>query len=142
VELRWLGPDDVEAVASAAHLFDDKPRRKWTAEFLTRDNHHLGIAYVDGEPAGFVTGVELIHPDKATEMLLYELGVDEAFRRRGVGNALTRGLAAVARARGCREMWTLTEPDNDPALATYRSAGAEGRSDAVVLTWRLTDTPT
>ena len=37
---------------------------------------------------GFVSGVEVTHPDKGTEMFLYELAVDEPFRRRGIGRAL------------------------------------------------------
>ncbi len=32
-----------------------------------------------------VSGVELTHPDKGTEMFLYELGVAERFRGRGIG---------------------------------------------------------
>ena len=35
------------------------------------------IAYVDARPVGFVSGVEMTHPDKDTEMFLYELAVDE-----------------------------------------------------------------
>jgi len=42
----------------------------------------LLIAYVEGEPAGFVSGTELSHPDKAQpEMFLNELGVEAAARR-------------------------------------------------------------
>jgi ribosomal protein S18 acetylase RimI-like enzyme len=90
---------------------------------------------VDGRPAGFVTGIELTHPDKSTEMFLYELGVDAAFRRQGIGRQLTEALATVARERGCYGMWTATEPDNTAALATYRAAGATSSDPAVVLTW-------
>jgi ribosomal protein S18 acetylase RimI-like enzyme len=85
VEIRELGPGDVEVVMAAPHLFDEPPRREWAAGFLQRDGNHLLLAYVGDEPAGFVSGVEVLHPDKGVEMMLYELGVDEAFRRRGVG---------------------------------------------------------
>jgi len=53
---------------------------------------------------GFVSGVELTHPDKGSEMFLYELGVDAAARRRGVGRALVEALRALARRRGCYGM--------------------------------------
>ena len=92
---------------------------------------------MDGRPAGFVTGVELTHPDKGTEMFLYELGVDAAFRRQGIGRQLTEALAAVARERGCYGMWVGTEPDNAAALATYRAAGASSSETFVVLSWDL-----
>lgn len=133
VEIRELAPDDVEVVMAAPHLFDEPPRREWSESFLRRDGNHLLVAYVDDEPAGFVSGVEVLHPDKGVEMMLYELGVDEAFRRRGIGAALVRALVDVARRLGCRTVWVLTEPDNDPALATYRAAGFTGPETSSVL---------
>ena len=74
--IRRLAPDDIDDVMTAGHLFDDPPRRDWTAAFLAHAGHHLLLALVDDEPAGFVTGIECLHPDKGAEMLLYELGVD------------------------------------------------------------------
>ena len=88
VEIRRLAPGDEAAVLAAGHLFDGPPRPEATARFLAEPTHHLLVAYEDGEPAGFVTGVETTHPDKGTEMFLYEIGVDEPARRRGTGTAL------------------------------------------------------
>jgi ribosomal protein S18 acetylase RimI-like enzyme len=82
-----------------------------------------------------VSGVELTHPDKGTEMFLYELAVDEAHRRRGIGTALVEELAALARVHGCYGMWVLTDRDNPAALATYRRAGASADSDQVMFEW-------
>ena len=70
-----------------------------------RHGHHLLIAYEDEQAVGFVSGVEVTHPDKGTEMFLYELAVDEPFRRRGIGRALVERLAALAREAGCYGMW-------------------------------------
>lgn len=137
MQLRWLGPDDADAVERAAHLFDDRPDPQWTEAFLSRPDHHLALAEVDAVPAGFVTGIELTHPDKGTEMLLYELGVDDAYRRRGIGTALTRALAERARDRGCYGMFVLTDADNTAALATYRRAGSGVPSPQVMLDWDL-----
>ena len=75
-----------------------------------------------------MSGVETTHPDKGTEMFLYELGVDDAFRGRGIATALVEALAAHARGLGCHGMWVLTEEDNAVARRTYRAAGgAEDR---------------
>ena len=126
---------DAAAVADAAHLFDAAPRSDATRRFLGDDRHHLLIAYVDGAPAGMVTGVEMTHPDKGTEMFLYELGVDPAYRRRGVGGALTTALADLARERGCYGMWLVTEADNAAAQATYRRTGGEREDDQIGYTW-------
>jgi len=137
VQVRRLGPGDDAAVAAAARVFDRQPRDDWTSLFLTRDGHHLLVAYVSGLAAGFVTGIEMTHPDKGTEMMLYELGVDASLRRRGIGRALVEALRDVARQRQCRSMWVPVEPDDEPAIATYLSAGAGPPEPAVLLSWEF-----
>ena len=136
-EILRLTFDDVDRVIAAGHLFDDAPRREWTAAFLTREGNHLLLATVDGQPAGFITGIENLHPDKSPEMLLYELGVDEAFRRRGVGRSLVVALRDLAVECGCSEMWVPIEPGNDLAVATYLAAGADPPEPAATMTWGL-----
>jgi ribosomal protein S18 acetylase RimI-like enzyme len=130
----------VEAVMAAGHLFDGPPRQVATERFLADEGHHLLIAYVDGVPAGMVTGVEMTHPDKGTEMFLYELGVDEPYRRRGVGQALVSALADLASGRGCYGMWVIMGGDNVAARTTYSRAGASAGTDEekqVVLLWNF-----
>ena len=140
MELRWMTPADADAVAVASHLFDHELRSEWVRHFLAQPNHHLCIAYASGEPAGFVSGVELTHPDKGTEMFLYELGVDDRFRRRGIGKALVAALAELARESGCYGMWVLTDSDNSGAVRTYKSAApVSDQSESLMLSWRLDD---
>ena len=141
MELRWLGPTDVDAVLGAAALFDEAPTRTGAERYLTRPGHHLCVAYVAGQPAGFVSGVEMTHPDKGTEMFLYELGVDEPHRGRGLGRALVVALRERARDRGCSGMWVLTDAGNAAALAAYRAAGAVQREPAVMLDWQFDAEP-
>ena len=138
MRIERLGPGDDAAVLAAGHLFDGPASAVATADFLTRQGHHLLLAYADDEPAGFITGVETVHPDKGTELFLYELGVDPRYQRRGVGTALVEALLEIARSAGCHSMWVATEATNQAAVATYRRAGA-GRPDdqVVVLTWEL-----
>ncbi|WP_406148975.1 GNAT family N-acetyltransferase [Streptomyces sp. NBC_01012] len=126
---------------AAAHLYDTPPRPEWAAGFLAADGHLMLIAYEDGVPAGFVSGIEMLHPDKGKEMCLYELSVDEPYRRRGIGRALTEALAAEARERGCYDMWVGVERDNGAALATYRSAGAADDGVFAMLTWEFGTPP-
>jgi len=128
-----LQPGDEARVLSAADLFDDEPTERWTAAFLAREGHHLLLAFDGDRAVGFVSGVETIHPDKGIELFVYELGVDEDHRRRGIALALLERLEAIAAERGCRGMWVATEPDNVAALATYRSAAYDAPEPCVVL---------
>jgi ribosomal protein S18 acetylase RimI-like enzyme len=130
---------DAEAVTAGAPLFDGPPTTSATARFLDSPDHHLLFAYdEDGEVVGMISGVETTHPDKGTEMFLYELAVAEPARRWGVATALVHALADLARANGCYGMWVGTEPDNVAALATYRRTGANREEPFISLTWDFT----
>lgn len=126
---------EAEDVQAAGHLFDNKPKAEATKRFLEDERHHLLIAYVDEAPAGMITGVEMTHPDKGTEMFLYELGVDDAYQGQGIGKALVTALADLADERGCYGMWVVADEDNAPAVATYSKAGGDLENGQVVLVW-------
>ena len=136
IRVRRMGPGDDAHVHSAAHLFDRPLDPAATARFLASADHHLLIGFIGAAPVGFVTGVELTHPDKGTEMFLYELAVDSAFRGRGFGSALVGGLAALARDRGCYGMWVLTDDDNVAAIRAYERAGGRRVAAQRMLDWR------
>ncbi len=137
VDIRRLGAGDEALMDAVSPNFDAPVKAPAATRFLTAEDHHILVAYDGSSAAGFVTGVETTHPDKGTEMFLYELGVGEAFRGRGIGKALVTALAAVARRRGCYGMWVLADGDNDAALATYVAAGAVEQSHPIMLGWEF-----
>lgn len=137
MNIRKIESGQDQLVLEAAVLFDETPHSDATARFLASDTHHLFIAYEGGTPAGFVTAVEMTHPDKGTELFLYELGVDEKFRRQGIGSALVEHLREFAKERGCYGMWVLVDNDNEPALATYRKTNPDETSPQTMLGWKL-----
>jgi aminoglycoside 3-N-acetyltransferase I len=128
-------------LSAGAELFDGYPQDVATARFLASPGHHLLFAYDDAQRGattkvvGMISGVETTHPDKGTEMFLYELSVAPAARRHGIATALVRALAALAQERGCYGMWVGTDAANAAALATYRRAAAKEETPFVMLSW-------
>jgi ribosomal protein S18 acetylase RimI-like enzyme len=138
MDIRRLGPGDEQALEKVGPQFDKPVDAAAGTRFLNSEGHHILVAYEGEAVAGFVTGVEMTHPDKGTEMFLYELGVDPMFRGRGFGTALVKALAVLARERNCYGMWVLTDDDNGAALATYAAAGGTRESTNVLLSWKFT----
>jgi [ribosomal protein S18]-alanine N-acetyltransferase len=125
-----------ERVKAAERLFDDPVDLAATRRFLEIETNHLLIAYVDGQPAGFVSGTELTHPDQADpELFLNELGVDAEYRGRGIGKELVAHLWGIAQGRGCRGMWVLTDDSNPAALKVYAGAGGTRLAPQVMFQW-------
>ena len=132
-----MGPTDAERVKAAADLFDGEPKSEAVARFLDDPGHHLLIAYDHDAAIGFVSGVEVTHPDKGTEMFLYELGVDSGHRHHGIGTALVERLAELAKSKGCYGMWVLVDDENAAAAATYRKAHGDVESQPLMFSWRF-----
>ena len=86
-----------------------------------------------------MSGVETTHPDKGTEMFLYELAVAEDARNRGVGRSLVAALADIARERGCYGMWVLTDDDNPAAVTAYEAAGGRQEPLTRLIAWEWPD---
>jgi ribosomal protein S18 acetylase RimI-like enzyme len=107
--------------------------------FLADGRSYLIAAYVDDVPAGFVLGYRLPRIDGAGPMMfLYEVGVLDRYRRRGIGRALMEDLKGIAQENGCCKMFVSTSASNAAAMALYRSAGGEGGAldDAAGFWWK------
>jgi ribosomal protein S18 acetylase RimI-like enzyme len=129
---RATTPAEVEA---AGPLFDGPAQPEAIRRFLAEAGHHLLVASIGGLPVGMVSGVETTHPDKGTEMFLYELSVAEPYRGRGIATQLVAALADLARRVGCYGMWVLTDDTNAPALGAYEAAGGVRDTAPRMLTW-------
>jgi ribosomal protein S18 acetylase RimI-like enzyme len=126
ITFRVLGPSDLDLLVSVRDgLFDNPVDAAQAVAFLADPLHEIVLAYAGDDAVGMATGTVLLHPDKPPVMFVNEVGVREDWQRRGIGRAVTERLMEVARARGCKGIWLGTEPDNDAALALYRSLGGE-----------------
>ena len=118
--IRRLGPGDEDVIRALA---EDEPQ---TA--LLADERTTFVAAFDGEtPIGFAFGYVLPRRHgKPTIFFVYEIDVDERYRRQGIGRRLMEELLF-----GHEEAFVLTDSDNNAAMALYASLGGS-RVDSVM----------
>jgi ribosomal protein S18 acetylase RimI-like enzyme len=123
-DVRLLGPDDGAVFDRVADgVFDGPVDPRWARAFLADARHHLVVALDGGVVVGMASAVDYVHPDKAPQLWINEIGVAPTHRRRGLGRRLLAALLAHGRALGCTEAWLGTEDDNLPARRLYEAAG-------------------
>ena len=138
MECRLASLNDAVLLATAAHdVFDHAADPSLTAEFLSDPRHHLAIAIDEGRIVGMASGVHYIHPDKAPELWVNEVGVAPSYRGRGVGRHVLGVLLDHGRALGCGEAWLLTDDDNVVARRMYAAAGGRETSPQIMITFDL-----
>ena len=118
--IRRLGPGDEDVIRAFA---EDEAQ---TA--LLTDDRTIFVAAFDGEtPIGFAFGYVLPRRHgRPTVFFVYELEVDERYRRQGIGRRLMEELLF-----GQEEAFVLTDAGNEAAMALYASLGGT-RVDSVM----------
>ena len=123
-----------------ADVFDNVADPLLAKEFVSDPRHHLAVAIAqDGRVVGMASAVHYVHPDKAAQMFINEVGVSQAHEGQGLGKRLVAVLLERAAELGCTEAWTATEPDNTRAQALYaRAGGVKDPTPFVMYTFPVT----
>jgi len=122
--VKILTPGDralLDAVAPG--VFDRPVDPSLGAEFLDDPRHHLAIGVEGGTVVGIASALHYVHPDKAPELWINEVGVAPAYRGQGLGRRLLEALLALGRELGCREAWALAEAETAGARRFYEAVG-------------------
>ena len=126
IDICLLGPSDVAVLDRLApDVCDHDVQPDWCADFLADPRHHLVVARSDDVVVGMASAVDYMHPDKAPQLWINEVGVSPEYRRQGIGRRLVERLVELAKELGCTEAWVLTDADNAAANRLYAAAGAE-----------------
>jgi ribosomal protein S18 acetylase RimI-like enzyme len=134
VEIRLLGPGDGAVLERVApDVFDHPVDPRWNAQFLADPRHHLAVAVEGGVVVGMASAVHYVHPDKAPELWVNEVGVAATHRKRGIGKRLLAALFERGRELGCTAAWVLTEMENQEARALYAAAGGRETPERPVM---------
>lgn len=138
VAIRILRPDEGAVLSDTApDVFDHPVDPRWSAEFLADPRHHLAVAIDSERVIGMASAVHYLHPDKAPELWINEVGVASTHRQQGIGKKLLTALLEHGRMLGCREAWVLTEVDNEAARRLYAGAGGKEEERPVYVTFAL-----
>jgi GNAT superfamily N-acetyltransferase len=113
----WGDVSDAEAMAGTLNRLESDPA------------HILLAARIDGACVGTATGVicQGLYGGADAYLVIEDVVVDPAYRRRGVATALLGELERCARERSCKQMILLTETCRDDAHALYTAAGFADR---------------
>lgn len=121
---------------------DEPYARVWTEEDQEEFERYRGYA-AQGLSLGAYDGDCLVgialteRRDWNRTLWVWEIGVEEAYRRQGIGKRLVDALSEIARAQGLRVLVFETQSTNVPAIRFYRSVGCE--IDAVDLSYYTND---
>ncbi|MEJ0043439.1 MAG: GNAT family N-acetyltransferase [Rhizomicrobium sp.] len=139
MEVRMLEKGEAAVLARVAPaVFDNDIEPDLAREFLADPHHHIAVAIDQGVVVAFASGVDYIHPDKARELFVNEVGTAPTHRGRGLGRAVLGALLDRARAVGCKIAWVLTDTDNTPARGLYAALnGKELTLDTVHIEFDL-----
>ncbi len=136
ITVEILGPDGfARLMAVPDGLFDYPMRPDQARAFLADPLHICVLAFAGDVAVGMATGMIMLHPDKPPAFFVNEVGVQDEYRRQGIGRQVTAKLMEVARARGCKGIWLATETDNVAARALYRALDARETDGIVVYDW-------
>jgi aminoglycoside 3-N-acetyltransferase I len=93
---------------------------------LDREDFHVWVARAEGKVVGGLSAYEMsMFDQEQTEMFLYEIGVGEGHRRKGIARALVEALRITCAERGIEVIFVGTEPHNTAAKRLYLSTGAK-----------------
>lgn len=102
------------------------PSETHLLELLKRNDFHAVAAFVDGIVVGGLTAYEMtMFQFEATELFIYDVAVEAAHRRTGVGKALLEFTKSLCETRGIRTCYVGAMAGDNEALRLYESAGLQ-----------------
>jgi ribosomal protein S18 acetylase RimI-like enzyme len=124
IEVRLLGTDDAGMLSRVADdVFDNAVDPEWSRAFFADRHSHMAVALDDGLVVGMVSAIDYVHPDRAPQLWINEVGVASSHRRQGLARRLLDLMLAHGRALGCTEAWLGTDGANVAARTLYDRAG-------------------
>ena len=134
-EVRRLGPGDAASLRQLnsmfARAFDEpqtyvpEPSEAYVRRVLGREQVIALVATAEGEVVGGLVAYVLDKLEQErSEIYVYDLAVDEDFRRRGIATGLLAEVQRIAARPGAWVVFVQADYGDDPAIALYDGLGA------------------
>lgn len=135
LDIRVLSPADVAQLEAMLTLFGEafdepdtygaaRPTRDYLERLLASDTFIALAALRDGAVVGALAAYELRKFEQArSEIYIYDLAVDQAYRRQGIATALIERLRSLAAQRGAWVIFVQADHGDDPAIQLYTKLG-------------------
>lgn len=135
VRLQVLEPGDVPllegmltmfgaAFDEAATYSGARPSGRYLEQLLSSDYFIAVAAVIGDEVVGGLAAYELRKFEQPrSEIYIYDLAVDERYRRRGLATGLIQELKRVAAERGAYVIFVQADSGDDPAIQLYSKLG-------------------
>ena len=110
--------EDVNSYMSA------QPSDDYLSSLLERGDFIPLVAVTDGKVVGGLAAYVLTKfEQERSEIYIYDLAVDEAYRRQGIATGLINKLREIAREIGAYVIYVQADPPDEPAVKLYESLG-------------------
>lgn len=133
--IQALSGEDIDAMRSMLVMFGEafgeqatytqvQPNDSYLRDLLSGSSFVAIAAMVESTVIGGLAAYILPKFEQArTEIYIYDLAVDEAYRRRGIATAMIEELKKIAIARGAYVIYVQADHGDEPAIALYTKLG-------------------
>jgi aminoglycoside 3-N-acetyltransferase I len=127
-----------EAFGDIATYTQSQPDDHYLRQLLSGNGFVAIAAIAEDKVVGGLAAYTLPKFEQArTEIYIYDLAVEAAFRRRGIATAMIEELKKLGRSNGAYVIYVQADYGDDPAIALYTKLGV--REDVLHFDIRVSD---
>lgn len=133
IEIKKLGSADIVDFQALIRVFEkvfemqhfQMPPNQHLQKLLNEEGFYVFVATLNDQVVGGLTAYTLQQYYSTMPLVyIYDLAVQAAFQRQGIGKKLMVGIIDYCKANGVEEVFVQAEEADDHALDFYRATGA------------------